>query len=145
MREGAELVWKGERNRQLNVYRVCPCGVCQGIRRGVGYLSFSDANGRGFTIWIEDEMLFRGLKRALRDSRKDYLNNERDALPKGGTDAPENLRAVCTNCNEGLQNISPPKPDRIELLKQVRRATIEDQIHLLEWLENKYAKVRPRK
>lgn len=64
---------------------------------------------------------------------------------KCGTDTPGNLRAVCTNCNEGLQNISPPKPDRIELLKQVRRATIEDQIHLLEWLENKYAKVRLKK
>ncbi len=64
---------------------------------------------------------------------------------KGGKDTPGNLRAVCTNCNEGLQNVSPPKPDRIELLKQVRRATIDDQLHLLEWLEGKYAKVRPKK
>jgi hypothetical protein len=64
---------------------------------------------------------------------------------KRGTDTPENLRAVCTNCNEGLQNASPPKPDRIELLKQVRRATIDDQLHLLEWLEQKYSKVRPKK
>jgi hypothetical protein len=64
---------------------------------------------------------------------------------KGGTDTPENLRAVCTNCNEGLQNTAPPKPDRIELLKQVRRATIEDQLHLLDWLEKKYEKIRPVK
>lgn len=64
---------------------------------------------------------------------------------KGGKDTPGNLRAVCTNCNEGLQNASPPKPDRIELLKQVRRATIDDQLHLLQWLEEKYAKVRPKK
>jgi hypothetical protein len=28
---------------------------------------------------------------------------------------PENLRAVCTNCNEGLQNIAPSKLDCIEL------------------------------
>lgn len=61
---------------------------------------------------------------------------------KGGTDAPGNLRAVCTNCNEGLQNISPPKPARIELLKQVRRATIEDQMYLLGWLESKYGKIK---
>ncbi|MGB6874998.1 MAG: HNH endonuclease signature motif containing protein [Candidatus Acidiferrales bacterium] len=61
---------------------------------------------------------------------------------KGGTDRPDNLRAVCTNCNEGLQNIAPPKPARIELLKQVRRATIEDQLHLLDWLEKKYGKIR---
>jgi hypothetical protein len=62
---------------------------------------------------------------------------------KGGTDRPENLRAVCTNCNEGLQNIAPPKPGRIELLKQVRRATIEDQLHLLDWLAKKYGKIKP--
>ena len=64
---------------------------------------------------------------------------------KGGLDRPENLRAVCTNCNEGLQNTAPPKPDRIELLKQVRRATIDDQMHLLDWLEKKYGKIKPPK
>jgi hypothetical protein len=64
---------------------------------------------------------------------------------KGGTDTPGNLRAVCTNCNEGLQNTSPPKPDRLELMKQARRATVDDQLHLLEWLEEKYAKIRPNK
>jgi hypothetical protein len=63
---------------------------------------------------------------------------------KGGTETAENLRAVCTNCNEGLQNISPPKPDRLELLKQVRRATIEDQLHLQDWLEQKYGKLREK-
>jgi hypothetical protein len=64
---------------------------------------------------------------------------------KNGPDTPGNLRAVCTNCNEGLQNTAPPKPDRIELMKQVRRATVDDQLHLLEWLEQKYAKIRPSK
>jgi len=64
---------------------------------------------------------------------------------KDGPDTPGNLRAVCTNCNEGLQNASPPKPDRIELMKQVRRATVDDQLHLLQWLEQKYAKIRPAK
>jgi hypothetical protein len=64
---------------------------------------------------------------------------------KGGEDTPENLRATCTNCNEGLQNSAPPKPDRIELLKQVRRATIDDQLHLLRWLETKFEKIRPEK
>ncbi len=63
---------------------------------------------------------------------------------KGGADTPENLRAICANCNEGLQNIAPPKPDRIHLLAQIRRATIEDQLAVLEWLETKYAKIRPK-
>lgn len=56
----------------------------------------------------------------------------------GGDDTPGNLRAVCTNCNEGLSATSPPKADRLELLRQVRRATVEDQLHLLEWLRGKF-------
>ena len=128
MGESADIAWTGETNRQLNVYRACPCEVCSKNRKGVGYLSFSDVNGRGFTIWIESEKIFRNLKRAIRHSRKD---------------SPNNRRAVRTNCNEGLQNAAPPKPDRIELLKQVRRATIDDQLHLLGWLQNKYSKTRP--
>jgi len=57
---------------------------------------------------------------------------------KGGDDTPQNLRAVCTNCNEGLQNTALPKPDRIHLLAQVRRATIQDQRAVLEWLLQKF-------
>ncbi|MGI8854454.1 MAG: HNH endonuclease [Thermomicrobiales bacterium] len=63
---------------------------------------------------------------------------------KGGIDSPSNLRAICTNCNEGLQNTAPPKPDRLHLMSQVRRATVDDQLHLLEWLEQKFEKIRPR-
>lgn len=57
---------------------------------------------------------------------------------KGGDDSPQNLRAVCTNCNEGLQNTSLPKPDQVHLLAQVRRATIDDQKVLLNWLLRKF-------
>jgi hypothetical protein len=61
---------------------------------------------------------------------------------KGGTDTPANLKAICTNCNEGLQNASFPKPDTIQLLAHVRRGTIESQLAVLEWLTAKYAHLR---
>jgi hypothetical protein len=57
---------------------------------------------------------------------------------KGGDDSPQNLRAICTNCNEGLQNTSLPKPDQIHLLAQIRRATIDDQKVVLAWLLKKF-------
>ncbi|MFO0882871.1 MAG: HNH endonuclease signature motif containing protein [Pirellulales bacterium] len=57
---------------------------------------------------------------------------------KGGEDVPQNLRAVCNNCNEGLQNTAPPKPSRLHLLAQVRRATIDDQKAVLTWLLGKF-------
>jgi hypothetical protein len=73
-----DFAWDGERNRQLDAYRACSCGVCSENRKGVGYLSFSDANGRGFTIWIEHEEVFRKLRRALKSFRKDYPNSTLD-------------------------------------------------------------------
>jgi HNH endonuclease len=56
----------------------------------------------------------------------------------GGTDEPNNLRAVCETCNQGLQNAAPMKPDRIQLLKEIRRAREDDQFAVLEWLQGKF-------
>lgn len=61
---------------------------------------------------------------------------------KGGPDTPSNLKAVCSNCNEGLQNTAMPKPDQVHLLSQIRRATIDDQLVALKWLEEKFNRSR---
>lgn len=61
---------------------------------------------------------------------------------KGGSDSPSNLKAICTNCNEGLQNASSPKPDTVQLLAQIRRGTIESQLIVLDWLIKKYGHLR---
>jgi len=57
---------------------------------------------------------------------------------KGGDDSRQNLRTVCTTCNEGLQNTALPKSDRLHLLGQIRRATINDQEAVLNWLLQKF-------
>lgn len=57
---------------------------------------------------------------------------------KGGSDEPSNLRAICSVCNEGAQNIAPMRPDRMQLLVSVRRARSEDQLIILDWLLKKY-------
>jgi hypothetical protein len=95
MREGDDFIWiNGEKNRQLSVYRPCPCAACSKNCKGVGYLSFSDASGRGFTIWLEDERVFRALKSALGclrngrpDTRSSFVVSEKQSagrvLPPG--------------------------------------------------------------
>lgn len=61
-----QLTWKGEKNRPLELYRPCSCGCDQrGGYKGVGYLSGSDERGNGFTIWIQDEEVFRTFRRLL--------------------------------------------------------------------------------
>lgn len=56
----------------------------------------------------------------------------------GGTDQPNNLRAICSVCNEGASNLTLNRPDTIKLLAQVRRATNKDQLDVLKWLITKF-------
>lgn len=58
----------------------------------------------------------------------------------GGTDDPSNLRAICSVCNEGASNATLTRPDLQKLLIQVRRATSQDQLEVLQWLINKFPK-----
>ncbi|GAB4404357.1 MAG: hypothetical protein OHK0048_23850 [Rhodoferax sp.] len=59
---------------------------------------------------------------------------------KGGTDDPSNLRAICSVCNEGAQNMTQMRPDLKQLLIQIRRATSSDQLEALRWLVGKFPK-----
>jgi hypothetical protein len=61
---------------------------------------------------------------------------------KGGTDDPNNLKAICANCNEGLQNTALPKPERVHLLSMIRRAPVNDQQAVLAWLEEKFRNIK---
>lgn len=67
------------------------------------------------------------------------------AVEKGGRLEDDNLKTVCSTCADRLMTLHahsksdiPPKPKRVKLLSQTRRATIEDQKHLLEWLLTKF-------
>jgi len=56
----------------------------------------------------------------------------------GGTDDPNNLRALCSICNEGAANLTLDRPSLHKLLVQVRRATASDQKEVLRWLKKKF-------
>jgi hypothetical protein len=61
-----EFTWLGEKDRLLQVCRPCPWGCDdRGGRPGVGYLTGSDAEGNGFTVWIESEEVFQRLEKLL--------------------------------------------------------------------------------
>lgn len=57
----------------------------------------------------------------------------------GSAENPDNLWVICNNCSEGrraLRHVAPPS--RIELMTHIRRATVDDQRHALEWLRQKF-------
>lgn len=56
----------------------------------------------------------------------------------GGKDELQNLHALCSTCNQGAKNITTEKPSTIWLLAQVRRAGVDEQRAVLEWLSKKF-------
>jgi len=109
MRAVTDFVWSGgERNRRLGVYRPCRCGTRTKTQSGVGYLSFSDARGRGLTVWLSSEQVFQGLDRAiarLQDGREKESENGRmrkilseKNLPGPLESLP--LKSYCEMCGE---------------------------------------------
>ncbi|MCL4502888.1 MAG: HNH endonuclease [Deltaproteobacteria bacterium] len=56
----------------------------------------------------------------------------------GGKDELSNLRALCSTCNQGAKNITTEKPSEIWLLTQIRRAGIDEQRAVYEWLRKKF-------
>lgn len=56
----------------------------------------------------------------------------------GGSDEPNNLRAICSVCNEGASNLTLNRPEAIKLVAQIRRAPSKDQIDVLQWLVTKF-------
>jgi hypothetical protein len=57
----------------------------------------------------------------------------------GGKDELANLRALCSTCNRGAKQITVEKPSAIWLLSQVRRAGLDEQRAVFEWLAKKFS------
>ena len=56
----------------------------------------------------------------------------------GGKDELSNLRALCSQCNQGAKNVAQEPPSYTWLLAQIRRASIADQRTALNWLKKKF-------
>jgi len=46
--------WHGERNRPLSAFTPCTCGCDTATRPIAGYITASNAQGRGFTMYVYD-------------------------------------------------------------------------------------------
>lgn len=127
-----EFVWNNaERNRRFDVYRPCPCGTCSVCRRGVGYLSFSDDGGNGFTIWLQDEEVFDRLRAALDELRKEHSENQ-DGLPRGMMNERGFLNLTNDNLGkrgEREESVSPARRKLRSPTMRAKRKAARDSMH----------------
>ena len=75
------------------------------------------------------------------DGRKVTLHVDH-IIPKqeGGTDEMENLRTLCSQCNEGARdNLEPPPASLLRLKGLVRNADSHTQKEILTWLQDKFS------
>ena len=56
----------------------------------------------------------------------------------GGSINDGNLRVLCSACNQGSRNFTAQPPTLVRLLSQIRRASRDDQVRALEWLNQKF-------
>ena len=56
----------------------------------------------------------------------------------GGKEELSNLRTLCSTCNQGAKNVTTEKPGTIWLLSQIRRAGMDEQHAVFEWLREKF-------
>lgn len=56
----------------------------------------------------------------------------------GGKNELSNLRALCSTCNQGAKNITGEKPTGLWLLSQIRRAGLDEQRAVFDWLAVKF-------
>jgi len=60
-------------------------------------------------------------------------------VSQGGTDDRENLRVLCSACNQGRANIQPPSDTALNILGRIRKLSKADQREIYEFLKRKFA------
>lgn len=62
-----------------------------------------------------------------------------DHIDPDGPTVDDNLRTLCHNCNEGRSNlVTPPTPNTLSVLRNIRRLARDDQRRVYQELKNKF-------
>ncbi|MCP9471534.1 MAG: HNH endonuclease [Nitrospira sp.] len=59
-------------------------------------------------------------------------------ISQGGTDDKENLRVLCSACNQGRANVQPPSDTALNLLARIRKLPRAEQEEIFDFLKRKF-------
>lgn len=59
-------------------------------------------------------------------------------ISQGGTDNRDNLRVLCSACNQGRANIQPPSDTALNILGRIRKLSKTEQREIYEFLNRKF-------
>jgi hypothetical protein len=59
-------------------------------------------------------------------------------ISQGGTDDRDNLRVLCSACNQGRANVQPPSDTALNILARVRKLPRDQQEEVFEFLKRKF-------
>lgn len=59
-------------------------------------------------------------------------------LSQGGTDKRDNLRVLCSACNQGRSNIQLPSETALNIIAKIRKLQKSEQIEVFEFLKKKF-------
>jgi len=59
-------------------------------------------------------------------------------ISQGGTDSKDNLRVLCSACNQGKSNVQPPSETALNILAKIRKLGRSEQMEISEFLRRKF-------
>ncbi|MBN1981661.1 MAG: HNH endonuclease [Chitinivibrionales bacterium] len=59
-------------------------------------------------------------------------------ISQGGTDVKENLRVLCSSCNQGKSNVQPPSETALNIIAKIRKLPKLEQREVFEMLKRKF-------
>jgi len=59
-------------------------------------------------------------------------------ISQGGKDTKDNLRVLCSACNQGKSNVQPPSETALNIIAKIRKLGRSEQVEICEFLKRKF-------
>ncbi|HVN67248.1 MAG TPA: HNH endonuclease, partial [Candidatus Sulfotelmatobacter sp.] len=65
-------------------------------------------------------------------------------VSQGGLNTKDNLRVLCSVCNQGKSNVQPPSETALNIIAKIRKLGKNEQIEIYRFLNKKFESINRR-